>query len=67
MKAFKKAGGAEKPRYGMVKVCWADSEAESRKILKQWWPVSEQEGFLSFFKSKLLPLLQKEALVEAVS
>jgi G6PDH family F420-dependent oxidoreductase len=128
--AFKKAGGAEKPRYGMVKVCWANSEAEAKKVLKQWWPVSaisgplhsdlptprhfqdvvdamgdpkipedtvlgpdpapylkaiqklqengfdhiylhqigpEQAGFLDFFKSKLLPLLQKEALVETVS
>ncbi len=126
VKAFKEAGGAGKPCFGQVKVCWADSDEKAKKVLKQWWPVSaisgqlhsdlptpthfqdvvkamgepkvpestplgpdpkpylkaiqklqedgfdhiyihqvgpEQEGFLQFFKSKLLPLLEKEALV----
>jgi G6PDH family F420-dependent oxidoreductase len=126
VKAFQKAGGSGKPRFGQVKVCWADSEDKARKVLKEWWPVSaisgplhsdlptpqhfqdvvdamgdpkipqsavlgpdpapylkaiqklqddgfdhiyihqigpEQEGFLNFFKSELLPLLEKEALV----
>lgn len=127
VKAFEKAGGSGKPRYGMVKVCWAGSNEEAEKILKQWWPVSavsgalhsdlptpdhfkdvveamgdpkipedtvlgpepahylkairtlqengfdhiylhqigpEQKGFLQFFQNTLLPLLEKEAVVE---
>lgn len=42
--AFKKAGGAEKPRYGMLKVCWASSEEEAREIVKHWWPTSTVSG-----------------------
>lgn len=127
VEAFEKDGGAEKPRYGMIKVCWGNSDEEARKILKQWWPVSaisgplhsdlstpghfqdvvaamgdpkipedsvlgpdpapylkaiqklhksgfdhiyihqigpNQEGFLKFFQSKLLPLLEKQNLVQ---
>jgi coenzyme F420-dependent glucose-6-phosphate dehydrogenase len=125
--AFKKAGGTDKPRYGMVKVCWAYSAEEARETVKYWWPTSaisgplhadlptpkhfedvveamgepkvpedtilgpnpnsylkaiqslqedgfdhiylhqigpDQEGFLKFFKSELLPLLEKEELVK---
>jgi len=125
--AFKKAGGSDKPRFGMVKVCWAYSAEEARDTVKHWWPTSavsgplhsdlptpkhfedvveamgdpkvpedtilgpnptsylkaiqtmqengfdhiylhqigpEQEGFLKFFKSELLPLLEKEELVK---
>lgn len=125
--AFKKAGGGDKPRFGMVKVCWAYSAEEARETVKYWWPTSaisgslhvdlptprhfedvveamgeepivpedtilgpnpnsylkaiqemtdygfdhiylhqigpDQEGFLKFFTSELLPLLEKEELV----
>ncbi|HLO17195.1 MAG TPA: TIGR03557 family F420-dependent LLM class oxidoreductase [Anaerolineales bacterium] len=127
VKAFKKHGGAEKPRFGQVKVCWAYSMEEAKEVVKQWWPISaisgplhsdlptpkhfedvveamgepkipedsilgpnpnpclkaiqslqddgfdhiylhqigpEQEGFLKFFKTDLLPLLEKEDLVK---
>ena len=127
VKAFRKNGGAEKPRYGMVKVCWAYSQEEARETVKHWWPTSsisgslhadlptpkhfedvveamgepkipddtilgpnpnsylkaiqsleengfdhiylhqigpDQEGFFKFFKSELLPLLEKEELVK---
>lgn len=127
VKAFRRNGGSEKPRVGMVKVCWADTFEEAKEVVKQWWPVSavsgplhsdlptpkhfqdvvdamgepkipedlilgpdaspylkairsmqengfdhiylhqigpEQEGFLNFFKSDLLPLLEKEDLVK---
>lgn len=127
VKAFKKNGGSEKPRYGMVKVCWADSQDEARETVKQWWPTStvsgplhsdlptpkhfadvveamgepevpedtilgpnpnlylkaiqklqengfdhiylhqigpDQEGFFKFFKNELMPLLEKEELVQ---
>jgi coenzyme F420-dependent glucose-6-phosphate dehydrogenase len=44
VKAFEKAGGADKPRYGMVKVCWASSAEEARKTVKHSWPTSAISG-----------------------
>jgi G6PDH family F420-dependent oxidoreductase len=44
VKAFQKAGGAEKPRYGMLKVCWAHSQEEARETVKHWWPTSTVSG-----------------------
>ena len=127
IQAFDQAGGSGKPRYGMVKVCWADSKEEARETVKRWWPTStvsgalhsdlptpkhfddvveamgepkipedtilgpnpdlylkaiqtykengfdhvylhqigpDQEGFFKFFKNELMPLLEKEELVE---
>lgn len=127
VKAFEKAGGADKPRYGMIKVCWAYSQEEARETVKHWWPTStvsgvlhsdlptpkhfqdvvdamgepkipedtilgpnpnsylkaiqtlqengydhiylhqigpDQEGFFKFFKNELIPLLEKEELVQ---
>ena len=127
VKAFKKNGGAGKPCFGSIKVCWAHSLEEAKETVKQWWPVSgvsgalhvdlptprhfedvveamgkpkipedtilgpnptsylkaiqslqengydhiyihqvgpDQEGFLKFFKSELLPLMEKEDLVK---
>lgn len=127
VKAFNKAGGSGKPRFGQVKVCWAYSLEEAKETMKQWWPVSaisgplhsdlptprhfqdvveamgepkipedsilgpnpnpylkaiqslqkdgfdhiyihqvgpDQEGFLKFFQSQLLPLLEKEEVVK---
>lgn len=127
VKAFKKAGGSEKPRYGMVKLCWAASQEEARETVKYGWPTStisgtlhsdlptprhfedvveamgdpripedtilgpdsnsylkaiqtlhengydhiylhqigpDQEGFFRFFKNELMPLLEKEELVQ---
>src|SRR5512142_2248407 len=46
VKAFEKAGGAGKPRFGQIKICWADSEDKARKVMKQWWPVSAISGQL---------------------
>jgi G6PDH family F420-dependent oxidoreductase len=127
VKAFDKAGGSGKPRFGQIKVCWAYSLEEAKETMKKWWPVSaisgplhsdlptprhfqdvvdamgdpkipedsilgpnpnpylkairslqengfdhvylhqvgpEQEGFLKFFHTELLPLLEKEDLVK---
>jgi coenzyme F420-dependent glucose-6-phosphate dehydrogenase len=127
VKAFKKAGGSEKPRLGSVKVCWAYSMEEAKQTVQKWWPVSaisgllhvdlpapkhfedtveaigepqipedsilgpnptpylkaiqtlqengfdhvylhqigpDQEGFFKFFKNELMPLLEKEELVQ---
>ena len=46
VKAFKKHGGADKPRYGSVKVCWAKTQAEAKKTLEKEWPVSALSGRL---------------------
>ena len=125
--AFNGSGGSGKPCFGQIKLCWAKTEEEARKVMKKWWPVSalsgrlhvdmptpkhfedavklmdepeipedsilgpkldpymqairtmqengfshvylhqvgpDQEGFLDFFKNKLLPALEHEGLVE---
>ena len=38
MKAFERAGGKRKPRYGELTVCWADNEAKARKTAHKIWP-----------------------------
>lgn len=38
--AFEAAGGAGRPRVGQVKVCWAASDAEARRIAREWWPIA---------------------------
>src|SRR4051812_38255704 len=37
-KAFERAGGRRKPRYGELTVCWAESEAKAKKIAHKVWP-----------------------------
>lgn len=38
IEAFEVAGGASKPRYAQLHVCWAESEAEARRTAHEWWP-----------------------------
>jgi coenzyme F420-dependent glucose-6-phosphate dehydrogenase len=38
IRTFESAGGAGKPRYGQVTVCWADDEAQARRTAHEWWP-----------------------------
>ena len=38
MKAFERAGGRRKPRYGELTVCWAESEAKAKKTARTVWP-----------------------------
>ena len=35
---FEAAGGAGKPRYGQVTVCWAETEEEGVRTAHEWWP-----------------------------
>ena len=35
---FERAGGAGKPRFGQIHVCWAGSQAEARRTALEWWP-----------------------------
>lgn len=44
---FEAAGGADKPRYGQVTVCWAESEEEARCIVNKVWPNSGLAGELN--------------------
>jgi coenzyme F420-dependent glucose-6-phosphate dehydrogenase len=37
---FEEAGGAGKPRYGQLTVCWAPSEAEARRTACELWPTA---------------------------
>jgi coenzyme F420-dependent glucose-6-phosphate dehydrogenase len=34
---FDQAGGGSKPRYGRFEVCWAEDEAEARRLAHRWW------------------------------
>src|SRR4030095_2121944 len=42
--AFDKAGGAGKPRYAELTVCWATDEATGRRIAHEQWPTSAMES-----------------------
>ena len=44
---FEEAGGAGKPRYGQLTVCWAESEEEARKTAHEWWPNAGLKGDLT--------------------
>src|SRR4029453_5953356 len=46
--AFDEAGGAGKPRYGELTVCWAKDEATGRRIAREQWPTSAMESSLSW-------------------
>ena len=48
MAAFDDAGGAGKPRYGELTVCWAKDEATGRRIAREQWPTSAMESSLSW-------------------
>ena len=46
--AFDEAGGAGKPRYAELTVCWARDEATARRIAREHWPTSAMESSLSW-------------------
>ena len=46
--AFDRAGGAGKPRYAELTVCWAKDEATARRIAREHWPTSAMESSLSW-------------------
>ena len=47
VEAFRAAGGQDKPLYGQVTVCWAESEEEARRTAHEWWPTAAVPGDLS--------------------
>jgi coenzyme F420-dependent glucose-6-phosphate dehydrogenase len=44
---FEADGGAQKPRYGQITVCYADDEATARRTAHEWWPNAALHGDLS--------------------
>ena len=44
---FEQAGGAGKPRYGQVHVCWAESEEDAKRTAYEIWPNAGLKGPLS--------------------
>jgi coenzyme F420-dependent glucose-6-phosphate dehydrogenase len=44
---FVAAGGAGKPCYGQLTVCWAADEATARRTAREWWPNVAVPGELS--------------------
>jgi coenzyme F420-dependent glucose-6-phosphate dehydrogenase len=47
LRAFEQSGGARKPRYGQVTVCWAQDEATARRMAYEIWPNAANQGELS--------------------
>jgi G6PDH family F420-dependent oxidoreductase len=47
LREFEAAGGAGKPRYGQLTVCWAEDEAQARKTALEWWPNAALPGDLT--------------------
>jgi coenzyme F420-dependent glucose-6-phosphate dehydrogenase len=48
LEAFDRAGGAGKPRYAELTVCWAKDEATAKRIATKQWPTSAMESSLSW-------------------
>jgi coenzyme F420-dependent glucose-6-phosphate dehydrogenase len=44
---FEAAGGAGKPCYGQLHVCWAATDAEARRTAHEWWPTAALPGELN--------------------
>ena len=44
LETFDGAGGAGKPRYGQLTVCWAEREEEARRTAHEWWPNAALRG-----------------------
>jgi coenzyme F420-dependent glucose-6-phosphate dehydrogenase len=47
LEAFDAGGGAGKPRYAELTVCWAESEAEAKRTAREWWPNAGLKGPLA--------------------
>ena len=47
IETFEQAGGAGKPRYGQLTVCWAETEEEAKRTAHEFWPNAAVKGDLS--------------------
>ena len=59
VEAFRRGGGAGKPTYGQLHVCWARSEKEARRTALEQWPNAAISG--SHFLELPLPAHFEEA------
>jgi coenzyme F420-dependent glucose-6-phosphate dehydrogenase len=72
IEGFRQAGGAGKPVYGEVTVCWAQSEQDAVRTVKERWPVPgipgqlSQELALPAFFEQAAELVREEDLAEKV-
>ena len=57
--AFEQSGGAGKPKYGQITVCWAESEQAGRRTIKEIWPNAGLGGDLS--QELATPILFEQA------
>jgi G6PDH family F420-dependent oxidoreductase len=73
LEEFDQAGGAGKPRYAEVNVCWAPDEAAARRTVHEQWPVSGIKGQLmqelpnSSHFEQAAQMLDEEQTTEAVA
>jgi coenzyme F420-dependent glucose-6-phosphate dehydrogenase len=56
---FRAKAGEDKPAYGQIHVCWAQSEEEGRRTALEWWPNGAVSG--SYFLELPLPAHFEEA------
>jgi coenzyme F420-dependent glucose-6-phosphate dehydrogenase len=57
-------GGAERPCYGQMAACWAETEEKARKVAHEWWPVTAIPGKLM---TELATPAEFEAVAELIS
>jgi coenzyme F420-dependent glucose-6-phosphate dehydrogenase len=72
LRSFKKSGGARKPAYGELTVCWAKDEGKARQIAKDRWPIQAMDASLawelplpSHFEA-VAELVTEEAMAESM-
>lgn len=72
LEAFDEAGGKGRPHIGQLSVCWAETEAEARRITLEWWPTAalpgelNQELPLPAHFEQVAQLVTEEQLAQAV-
>jgi coenzyme F420-dependent glucose-6-phosphate dehydrogenase len=64
VETFRKAGGGDKPRYGQITVCWAESREEAIDTAYKIWPNGGLKGDLS---QELRTVKHFENAIEMVS
>jgi G6PDH family F420-dependent oxidoreductase len=70
---FDEAGGAGKPKFAGVKVCWAENEAEARRTAYELWPnlglpgqLAQELALPSFF-AQAVESVDEEAITSKVA
>jgi G6PDH family F420-dependent oxidoreductase len=73
VKTFESSGGAGKPKYAEMQVCWAPSKDEAKKTVREIWPnaglggqLSQELALPSFFEQATDPIPDDE-IISAVA